>query len=184
LWALSWSPDGTILIYGGLTPTGYDITSLQVSGTGKSHVFLHTPYTESLAALSPDGRWLAYSSNETGREEVYVEAFPGLGGKWLISTEGGTRPVWSRNGDELFYRNNDKLLLVPVGTKLSFSVGTPRVLFETPYVHAGRDYGVSYDKGRFLFIKEGEQVSAPTQINVVLNWSDELKQRVPSGPKP
>jgi serine/threonine-protein kinase len=185
LWAQSWSPDGKLLAYGELEPAkGYDVWLLPVEGERKPRPLLHTPFTETLAAISSDGHWLAYSSNESGREEVYVQPVSGQGGKWQISTEGGTRPAWARNGRELFYRDGDHLLAVSVQAGPSFSAGTPRVLFERPYLHTGRDYAPASDGQQFLFIKETEQEVAPTQINVVLNWFEDLERRSPAAATP
>ena len=147
--------------------------------------FLRTPFAEGGAKFSPDGRWLAYVSDESGRAEVYVQPYPGPGGKWQISIEGGTEPIWNRNGRELFYRSGTKMMAVETTTQPSFSAGKPRVLFEGQYVLAvfpGMDltYDVSADGQRFLMVKETGQATSPTQINVVLNWFEELKRRVPT----
>jgi hypothetical protein len=115
-----------------------------------------------------------------------VQSYPGPGGKWQVSTEGGTEPAWNRNGRELFYRSGDKLMAVDVTTQTSFSVGKPRLLFEGHYVQAPfptTNYDVSSEGQRFLMVKPSEQEAATTQINVVLNWFEELKQKVPTGKK-
>ena len=117
--------------------------------------------------------------------EVYVQPVSGPSGKWQISTEGGREVVWARNGREIFYRNGTKMMVVDVKTDPTFTAGRPRLLFEGDYrVTAGRgiaDYDAAPDGQRFLMIQEGGKESAPTQINVVLNWFEELKKRVPSG---
>jgi Tol biopolymer transport system component len=182
---ISWSPDGQLLAYVEVNPTtGYDIWVLQLSDR-KAQPFLRTPFNESVPRFSPDGRWLAYVSNESGRWEVYVLAYPGLGGKWQISTEGGTEPVWNSNGRELFYRSGDKMMAVDIARQPSFTASKPRVLFEGPYIPAPGttpNYDVSADGQRFLMIKPAKTAEgAPTQINVVLNWFEELKRRVPPG---
>jgi Tol biopolymer transport system component len=199
---MSWSPDGHVLAYFEVNPTtGYDLwvllmddlsaTSGQVpsasSGqTRKAQPFLRTPFNESVPRFSPDGRWLAYISNESGRYEVYVQPYPG-GGKWPISTEGGTEPVWNPNGRELFYRSGSKIMAVDISTQSGFTAGKPHTLFEGPYEPApltAPNYDVSPDGQRFLMLKPAEQAqAAPTQINVVLNWFEELKQKVPTGKK-
>jgi hypothetical protein len=129
----------------------------------------------------------AYISDESGRYEIYVQPYPGPGGKWQISTEGGMEPVWNRNGRELFYRSGDKMMAVDVTTLPSFSVGKPKMLFEGRYARSPcptSNYDVSPDGQRFLMLKPTEQEqSTPTQINVVLNWFEELKRRVPTGTK-
>ena len=135
--------------------------------------------------FSPDGRWLAYSSNESGRSEIYVQAYPGPGGKWQISTEGGTEPLWSRNGRELFYRNGNRMMAVDITTQPNFSAGKPKLFFEGQYeptLVSNANYDISPDGQRFLMLKAIEtEAAAPTQINVVLNWFEELKQKVPAG---
>jgi len=180
---MSWSPDGQLLVFVEISPTtGYDIWVLRLSDH-KAQPFLRTSFNESVPRFSPDGHWLAYISNETGRWEIYVQPYPGPGGKWQISTEGGTEPVWNPNGREVFYRSGDKMMAVDITTRPSFEAGKPRVLFEGSYeppLGTTTNYDVSHDGQRFLMIRRVEQAeAAPTQINVVLNWFDELKRRVP-----
>ena len=123
-------------------------------------------------------------SNESGRQEVFVQPFPGPGGKRQISTEGGNQPVWERNGQELFYRNGNQMMAVDITTERTFSAGTPRLLFEGNFQASSAsiaNYDVTPDGQRFLMIQVGAPDSGATQINVVLNWFEELKQRVPTG---
>ena len=144
------------------------------------------PHYETAPQFSPDGRWIAYASPESGRSEIYVRPFPGPGGKWQISTEGGGEPVWNPKGHELFYRSGKKLMLVDYEAGQSFSAGKPRVLFEGPYVPTPRsfpDYDVSPDGQRFLMLKPAEDQQPASQIVVVQNWVEELKQKVPLGKK-
>ena len=113
-----------------------------------------------------------------------MRPYPGPGGKWEISTNGGTEPAWNPKERELFYRNGDKMMAVEVTTQPSFSAGRSRVLFEGSYVPAPvmfPNYDVSPDGQRFLMIKANEQDQAVSQIHVVLNWFEELKRRVPTG---
>jgi Tol biopolymer transport system component/predicted Ser/Thr protein kinase len=200
---MSWSPDGQLLAFIEVTPTtGLDIWVLRLGdlspGSGqissaasgqvrKAQPFLRTPFNESVPRLSPDGRWLAYISDESGRYEIYLQPYPGPGGKSQISTDGGTEPVWNPNGRELFYRRGDKMMSVEITMQPSFSVGKPKVLFEGRYLPTpatSPNYDVSADGQRFLMLKPTEQAqAAPTQINVVLNWFEELKQKVPTGRK-
>jgi hypothetical protein len=152
----------------------------------KPQPFLGTPFNEGGAQFSPDGRWLAYVSDESGRPEIYVQPYPGPGGKWQVSPEGGTEPAWNRNGRELFYRSGNKMMAVESTLQPSFAAGKPRVLFEgeyrsTAYPQLGTDYDVSADGQRFLMVKETERAQSTAQINVVLNWFEELKRRVPAG---
>jgi Tol biopolymer transport system component len=183
----SWSPDGQLLAFFEVNPaTQRDIWVLRMSDR-KAQPFLRTRFDEAVPQFSPDGRWLAYISNETGRHEIYVQSYPGPGGKWQISTEGGTEPVWNPDGRELFYRNGDKMMAVDIVTQPGFAAGAPRMLFQGRYVPApfpASNYDVSRDGQRFLMLKRVEQEqAAPTQINVVLNWFEELKQKVPIGKK-
>jgi serine/threonine-protein kinase len=182
---LSWSPDGQLLAFTDFSPTtAADIWVLR-TGDRKAQPFLQTPAREGAPQFSPDGRWLAYSSDESGRREVYAQPYPGPGGKYLISTEGGGEPVWNRNGRELFYRSGDKMMSVEITTQPSFTAGKPKLLFERPYDLSGGtfpNYDVSPDGQRFLMVKPVEPEQAgPTQINVVLNWTEELKRLVPTG---
>jgi serine/threonine-protein kinase len=183
----SWSPDGQLLTFIEINPTtGIDIWVLRLSDR-KPQPFLRTRFNEAAPRFSPDGNWLAYMSDESGRYEIYVQPYPGPGGKWQISTEGGTEPVWNRNVGELFYRSGDKMMAVDITAQPGFAVGTPRMLFEGRYELAPfpvANYDVSPDGERFLMLKPSESAeTAPTQINVVLNWFEELKRRVPTGTK-
>jgi eukaryotic-like serine/threonine-protein kinase len=181
----SWSPDGQVLTFMEINAeTGYDIYTLPLKD-GKPQPFLRTPSLETAPRFSPDGHFIAYASDESGRVEVYVRPYPGPGGKWQISKEGGMEPVWNPKGRELFYRSGNKMMAVQVTTQPTFTAGKAKVLFERPYVPTPRsfpDYDVSPDGERFLMLKPGEsEETTSTQINVVLNWFEELKQRVPTG---
>jgi eukaryotic-like serine/threonine-protein kinase len=186
----SFSPDGQLLAYSETNPqTGRDIWVLNLKDPGtpgqarKVQPFLKTPYEETAPKFSPDGKWLAYSSDESGRRETYVQPYPGPGGKWQISTDGGQEPVWNPKGGELFYRSGSKIMAVDITTQPGFAAGRPKALFEGPYLPTAASfpsYDVSPDGQRFLMLKPVEsQASAPTQINVVLNWFEELKAKVP-----
>jgi eukaryotic-like serine/threonine-protein kinase len=183
---VSWSPDGRFLAFVQNDPvTKRDIWMLRLSDRS-AQPFLRTPFNEAAPSFSPDGRWLAYASDESGRPEIYVQPFPGPGGKWLVSSEGGTEPMWNPKGRELFYRSGNKMMAVDVATQPSFSAGKPRALFEGGYANykwpqANIAYGVSPDGQRFLMTNQSGEAPAPTQINVVLNWFEELKRRAPSG---
>ena len=117
--ATSWSPDGQVLTFGmGPSSTASEgIWLLPLEGDRKPILLLKTPFNVYASRLSPDGRWIAYASDRSGRSEIYVQPFPGLGGKWQISTDGGGHAVWARNGRELFYRNGDKMMVVEVTTQ-------------------------------------------------------------------
>ncbi|MFZ2145978.1 MAG: protein kinase [Sedimentisphaerales bacterium] len=141
--------------------------------------FIQRNHNQRHGVWSPDGRWVAYASDESGRWEVYVEPYPGPGPKTMISTDGGYQPLWSRNGKELFYRCGYKMIAGTIETKPEFRVTRYEVLFEAPYLcQVNRvDYDVAPD-GRFLMI-QAPQEPAPVSVNVVLNWFEELKRLVP-----
>jgi serine/threonine-protein kinase len=147
-----------------------------------------TPFLENNAEPSPDGRWIAYESNESGTREVYVRPLPNVnGGRWQISSGGGTRAAWSRNGRELFYLDaNDLLTAVAVqATSATFNQGNPVKVLSSAYFTGSpqRTYDVTRDGQKFLMIKEvpsADRASTPPSIVVVLNWTEELKQRVPT----
>jgi serine/threonine-protein kinase len=183
----SWSSDGRVLAFQEVNPTtNSDIWVLPLEGERQPRPFLRTPFNEADATFSPDGLWLAYASDESGQYKVYVQPFPGPGGKRQISTEGGREPVWNPNGRELFYRNGDKMIAVDISTEPAFRAGTPRLLFEAGYEGPGpgsdgANYDVSPDGQRFVMIQAGQEEQEPvTQINVVLNWFEELKRLVPT----
>jgi serine/threonine-protein kinase len=179
------SPDGK-LAFGSTVAGGGedDIAIFELQGERKITVFLKTPFDEGNPAVSPDGRWVAYLSQESGRAEIYVRPFPGPGGKWQISTEGGVAPVWARNGRELFYASSPtgKLMAVDIRTEPTFQAGTPRVVLDEGFRLTagaqGANYDVSLDGQRFLMV-QGSDANL-TQLNVVLNWFEELKRRVPA----
>jgi eukaryotic-like serine/threonine-protein kinase len=132
------------------------------------------------ADISPDGRWLAYQSDESKQDEIYVRPFPNVdSGRWQVSTGGGTRPAWARNGRELFYyQAPGKILAVPIQPGAAFASGTPQVVVNGQYAVAqpGRTYDLSPAGKRFLMIKD----ATPSQLVVLLNWLNELKARVPT----
>ncbi|MEE8349995.1 MAG: hypothetical protein V3R94_10510, partial [Acidobacteriota bacterium] len=179
----SWSPDGKVLAFTEVHPsTNADIWLLPLEGEGKAEVFLQTPFSETGAVFSPDGDWLAYRSSESGRNEIYVRPFPTTGAKWQISTEGGDEAVWARSGNELFYRSGNKMMAVDINAEPTFTHGTPQLLFEGEYPSIGTRaaYDVTPDGRRFLMVRESEEASTVTQLNVVLNWFEELKRLVPT----
>ncbi len=179
---MSFSPDGQLVAFFRSDPkTQRDIWVGSVKDQKRS-LFLGTPATEGAPRFSPDGRFIAYVSDESGRPEIYAQPFPGPGGKWQISTDGGIEPLWNPNGRELFYRSGNRMMAVPVMTQ-PFSAGRPAMLFEgdylaSPFPQTGVTYDVTRDGQRFLMVKDIEQASA-TQINVVVNWFEELKRLVP-----
>jgi eukaryotic-like serine/threonine-protein kinase len=166
--------------------TGNDLWLLSLDGERKPYPYLRTQFSEQTPRISPDGRWVAYLSDESGRNEIYVRPFPDAdGGKWQISTDGGSELWWAPSGKELFYRtgaNRERMMSVNIQAEPSFAPGRPRLLFEAPYFSRGAtgpDYAVSPDGQRFLMIKPPKQKDLSPQINVVHNWFEELKQKVP-----
>lgn len=177
----SFTPDGRSLAFNADGAGGTDIWILPLDGNRTPVPVVVTPFDERQPNFSPDGHWLAFRSDESGRDEVYVQAFPGPGGRIQISSEGGTEPVWSRDGRELFYRSGTRMMSVPVKLGPALSAGKPQVLFENAtLLGSGADtqFDVTADGQRFLMIQASDQGPNPTQIRVVLNWFDELRQRM------
>jgi Tol biopolymer transport system component/predicted Ser/Thr protein kinase len=169
-----WSRDGRFAIFHTRnSKTKYDLWVLPLTGDRKAFPFLQTEFAESFGKLSPDGRWLAYASDETGRLEVYVQSFPGKEGKWQISAKGGTRPVWSRDGKELFYNEpENKLMAVDVKSSVKFEHGAPHALFE---FRGASSFDVTRDGKRFLLASSLEHEANP-EMTVVINWQTVVKK--------
>jgi serine/threonine-protein kinase len=200
-WPNSITPDGTALLFCERRPrTGFDILRLPLvaaargAGSGTLSVerlseatsLVSSPSEEYAANISPNGRYFAYQSTESGgRFEIYVRPYPdATQGRWQISTEGGTAPVWARTGRELFYLDeSNTLMAVPVQTSgPQFSYGRPAKVFETKYSGDFYSYDVTPDGLRFLMMKEsdaGDPAHPPLMV-LVLNWTEELKRLVPS----
>jgi serine/threonine-protein kinase len=176
----SWSADGEWLVYMAIDPvTGPDVWALPAGGGREPRVIVRTPYQEAHPRLSPDGRWLAYTSNEPGRLEVFVQPFDGPGGRSQISTDGGTEPVWSGDGRELFYLDGDRMMAVEITTAPTFKAGAPRRLFEGRYAFSlttSAAYDVTSDGQRFLRVQPLYPDPPVNQIHIVLNWFEELGQ--------
>jgi serine/threonine protein kinase/Tol biopolymer transport system component len=155
------------------------------SSTGETRPLLDSRFNEMSVSVSPHGKWLAFASDESGTSEVYVQPYPGPGGKTRVSTNGGTEPIWSHSGMELFYRNGDEMIAVPMTVQPSLRVGKPMLLFEgsfEPSVIPGlRNYDVSGDDRRFVMLEPLEQHKGPRELQVVLDWFDELEHLVPTG---
>ena len=182
LWPHSFSPDGKALAYWEIHPeNGRDIWILPFEGDQTPTPFLVTPYNERAPVFSPDGRWITYVSDESGRDEVYVRPFPGAGGQTTVSTAGGVEPIWAPDGRRLFYRNADSMMVVSVETQSGFSVSKPTVLFEGRYdggVTANLSYDLAPEGDRFLMIQPlGDRTTA--SFRVVLNWFDDVRRLSP-----
>ncbi|MBI3049744.1 MAG: PD40 domain-containing protein [Acidobacteria bacterium] len=165
-----------------------DIKTVALSGNREVRPLVQTPFNERNGAVSPDGQWLAYESDSSGRLEIYVRRFSDpASGQWQVSTAGGTRPLWARDSRELFYLGLDGALMrVPVDAAgTAWNAGTPMKLLESRYFgtgsNPGRTYDISPDGQRFLMIKVAgtDQTAAPPHIVVVQNWFEELKRLVP-----
>jgi eukaryotic-like serine/threonine-protein kinase len=184
LYPWSWSKDGkTLALSENIYPLPDDIGMLSMEGDRGRKPLLQEKYSESHPQISPDGRWMAYASNESGKSEVYVRPFPDVNkGKWPVSTSGGDYPLWSPDGRELFYHGGDAAMAVRVETDPEFKPEKPTVLFRGTYSRDGGSpmpcWDISPDGKRFLMIKEAAS-EAPRKINIVVNWFEELKQRVP-----
>jgi serine/threonine-protein kinase len=184
------TPDATQVVLNEATPAALaDIRLLTMTPTPQVKPLVETRFDERGGVVSPDGRWLAYESNRSGAYEVYVQPFPDVDrGLWLVSTGGGTQPLWARNGGELFYVAPDGALMgAPVEARGSVWWAGPAMrLVEGRYFSGGqgttvRQYDVSADGQRFLMMKiEARDTNAAPSINVVQNWFEELKQRVPT----
>jgi eukaryotic-like serine/threonine-protein kinase len=174
----SWAPDGKTLVF---TQTAADrkthLWSVSIPG-GKAVRLHESDATELNGEVSPDGRWLAYESVESGGNEIYVQPFPGPGAKTRISTQGGSVPRWAHNGRELFFWNftgDRQLFAVDVQPGAAFRVGLPQALFKAP---AGSTWDVAADGKRFL-VETPSAGSGGRRMEVVVNWFDELNRRVP-----
>ncbi|MGI8543044.1 MAG: protein kinase domain-containing protein, partial [Aridibacter sp.] len=172
-----WSSDGRFILYSQNEPTTtQDVWVLPLSGEQKPFPFLQTQFDEKFARFSPDGRWVAFMSNESGRDEVYVTRFDQPGEKWRISTAGGRSPRWRRDGKELFYLAADKKMMsviIKSGAE-TFEAGAPTALFKVDSILEG-DYDVTADGQRFL-INNSVAGAQSQPFTIVLNWAADLKR--------
>ena len=174
----TWSDDGTLFAYYELHPTtGRDIW-IYTTKDSTATPFINSPDNDHSPAISPDGRWIAYTSSKTGREEIYITPYPGPGPHELVSKEGGVGAIWSPDGHELFYREGSKMMAVSVKTEPTLYLGTPEVKFEGQYYyHNGwiPYYDIHPEGDKFLMVKRDEL--SLNQINIVMNWFEELKEK-------
>jgi eukaryotic-like serine/threonine-protein kinase len=184
------SPDGTRLVFTEYSPkSGFDVMMLPLGGPHQVVPLVQTPFDERDGIVSPDGRWLAYEANDSGSYEVYVRPFPDVArGHWQISTSGGTQPLWSRSGQELFYFAPDRTVMrVSVAKGSVWTAGTPAQVLEGRYVVSTssnwlRNYDIAADGQRFLMIKPGgsDATDTPPHMLVIEHFDEELKRLVPT----
>ena len=178
----SWADDGRLLLFEEQsTETDTDIWKVSFDGDQTPESVLHEPYAERRPAVSPDGRWIAYQSDESGQWQVWVRPFPDVeSGRWSVGT-GGVTPKWSPDGQELYYRGDSAMMAVGIDTTDGFAAGSAVRLFEDRYVigpvrgNFADQYAVAPD-GRFLMMKE---LPLAAELIVVRNWAEELKQLLP-----
>jgi serine/threonine-protein kinase len=205
--ASGFSPDGTRLVIREGAAASRDLMIVPMDqgvpqasrGRGEprqSQPLLQTPFMETSAEISPNGRWIAYQSDESGQDEIYVRPFPDVEtGRWQVSAGGGTKPLWARSGQELFYLVRTKagaaVMSTPIEPGASFATGIPTKAVEGSYLYgtsgsgdtAFRTYDVSVDGRRFLMVREGggtDQAAPPINLIVVQNWTEDLKRLVPT----
>jgi Tol biopolymer transport system component len=177
--ATDWSADGRFLLYDSINPKrGFDIWALPLEGDRKPFEVVQTDFNERSAQFSPDGKWIAYQSDKTGRPEIYVQPFPGSGGGSPVSTGGGGQVRWNRNGRELFYvAADDRLMAVPVrigSDPRTIELGAPAALFAT---NVGSDAG-RYDRHQYMVSPDGQsfvmnsarEAASTSPIRIILNW--------------
>jgi serine/threonine-protein kinase len=183
------SPDGRRVIFTEMVPgTADDVMMMELDGPRRVTPLVQSPFNERNGSVSPDGRWLAYEANDSGRVEVYVRPFPNVNsGHWTVSTNGGTRPVWTRSGQELLYAApTGAIMRVGVARGSSWTATTPTQVVREGYYTVPHWWGLSYDISRdgqqFLMIKEGgiDGPAAPPSMIVVQHWVEELKRLVPT----
>ncbi len=172
------APDGTALLFLVSSPILGDIWRLTLADQ-RAEPWLATPSNEGFASFSPDGLWVAYASNDSGRPEIYVRAYSGSGGRHSVSTEGGGWPRWSGDGREIFFLSEGSLWSAAVRTALEFASDPPRKLFDVPdEILAEAFYEVFPDGQRFLMIEKDPFELRPGELVIVPGWVEEMKARV------
>ena len=168
-----WSPDGRVIAWTEFLPNGTaEIRTVDALGSGAVRTIVSGPFNARGAVFSPNGRWIAFASNESGRDEIYVQPYPGPGRPWRISTSGGQEPAWSADGTSVFYRGDDHMKSVGVQTEPAFNKLQARSLFRDIYEsehRTDRNYDISADGTRFLMLKSARPFP-PAELSVVLNW--------------
>lgn len=185
-WPSSWSAQGNLIAFLQRRPGMNLIWTLAMDGDRTPKLFLESSFFLAYPEFSPDGRWIVYTSSESGAGEVYVRPYPGPGEKHRISIEGGSQPIWTANGREILYRYGQKAFSVAISSLEPFRAQPPRLLFEAkPDEYSNttpiRSWDVSHDGQRFLLARLEEPKDKPvSQLQIVLNWTEELRRRAPS----
>ena len=183
------SPDGAWVIVRDGVSQGFDIGRLQLGREPRIEPLVHTLFSEQNGEVSPDGRWLSYQSNDSGRAEVWVRAYPDVNaGRWQVSTEGGTQPLWGPGGRELFFRNaTGAVMRVAVERGQGWTAAAPTKLIDRQYFVGGgeafgRTYDIVPDGRRFLLIKDDPVAPSNTTLSIIVveNWFDELQRMLPT----
>jgi serine/threonine-protein kinase len=159
-----------------------DVVKVPLRAQAERSALVSGPADTYGAAVSPDGRWLAYHSDETGRPEIYVRDMAATGGRWQVSINGGEEPHWSRDGRELYFRSGNRMMSAAIDSGAAFHSGTPRILFEGVYnlrSDSLRSYDIDPATGRFLMIRPLDEGQAAPAIRVTVNWFEELRHLVP-----
>ena len=177
-WGYEWSADGKFMVGSGSGKLWY-LRAEESAGTFEKVMFLDTPFNAVSPDLSPDAKFLAYESNESGRYDVYVQPFPQGGAKWQVSTNGGGQPRWRGDGKEIFYVEGGTLMAVSVTTSPVFSPGAAQPLFkdQTAFVGRGQQYDVTPDGQRFVVIETLGDADTGQALHVVENWYEEFRGR-------
>ena len=185
------SPSGdgqALVVYTTRPETAGDVALVSIEGGQAEELLIEEPFVQAYPEISSDGRWIAYRSNESGQDEVFVRPFPNVDqGKWQLSRGGGDLPLWGPDGSELFYRGpGGEMMVVPLDTEPIFNPGNPALLFEAGHLldtsGVARAFDIAPDGQRFLMISEsavGDSITTNSEIHVVLNWFEELKRLVP-----
>jgi hypothetical protein len=185
---MSFSPDSSVLTAFGPSPNrSYDIWLMPRERTGQlgaiePELFLGGPFGECFGQLSPDGHWMLYNSDQSGRYEIYVTSYPKPGAIHQVSRNGGREPLWNPKAPEIVYADGNRMYAVNVTLGPEFRAGEPRLLFEGPYPDMpGLGYDISPDGQRFLMLESKDFSKASTTLTVITSFFDELRRRVPSG---